>query len=94
VCSGGAGCTHPTCGVPTCGQTLQVAASDPQALAALKAQLQQALAEVDKQGKAAEEALRPQTVAEVDALQKKLQDAMDELKTRRAELEKQEKAKK
>jgi hypothetical protein len=49
---------------------------------------------VEKQEKAAEEELRPKTVAEIDELQKKLQDAIDELKTRRAELEQKEKKEK
>lgn len=62
-------------------------------LGELKAQLQQQLAAVEEQEKATAESLKPQTVAEVDDLQAKLQGAMDELKTRRAELEKQEKAK-
>jgi hypothetical protein len=64
------------------------------ALTALKERLKQHLAEIEKQEKAAEESLRPQTVAEVDDLQKKLQDAMEELKQRRAELAKAESAKK
>jgi len=62
-------------------------------LGELKAQLQQQLAAVEEQEKATAESLKPQTVAEVDDLQAKLQGAMDELKTRRAELEKQEKNK-
>jgi len=62
-------------------------------LGELKAQLQQQLAAIDEQEKATAESMRPQTVAEVDDLQAKLQGAMDELKTRRAELEKQEKNK-
>jgi len=35
--------------------------------------------------------MRPHSVSQVDQLMKKLQDAMDELKTQRAELEKKEK---
>jgi hypothetical protein len=62
-------------------------------LGELKAQLQQQLAAVEEQEKATAESMRPQTVAEVDDLQAKLQGAMDELKARRAELEKQEKNK-
>ena len=62
-------------------------------LGELKAQLQQQLAAVEEQEKATAESLKPQTVAEVDDLQAKLQGAMDELKTRRAELEKQDKNK-
>ena len=53
----------------------------------MKEQLQQQLAEVEKQEKATEESLRPQSVAQVDALQKQLEAALEELKSRRAELE-------
>jgi hypothetical protein len=60
------------------------------ALSALKEQLRQQLDEVERQEKAIEESLRPQTVAEVDNLQKKLQDAMEELRKLRPELEKAE----
>jgi len=60
-------------------------------LAALKDQLKQQLADVEKQYSAAEESLRPQTVAQVDALQKKLEAALEELKTRRTELEQKDK---
>ncbi|WP_125484011.1 hypothetical protein [Edaphobacter aggregans] len=62
-------------------------------LAALKAQLKQQLAAVEEQEKSVGESLKPQTVAEVDDLQAKLQGAIEELKARRAELEKQEKSK-
>jgi hypothetical protein len=64
------------------------------ALSALKEQLKQQLADVEQQEQATEESLRPQTVSQVDQLQVKLQAAMDELKTRRAELEKKEKEEK
>jgi hypothetical protein len=56
------------------------------ALSALKDQLKQQLAEVEKLHSAAEAGMKPQTVEEVDALTKKLNDALDELKSRRAEL--------
>jgi hypothetical protein len=62
-------------------------------LSALKEQLKQQLADVEKQQQATEDSLRPNTVAQVDELQKKLQDALEELKARRAELELQEKEK-
>jgi hypothetical protein len=62
-------------------------------LAALKEQLRQHLAAVEEQEKTVGESLKPQTIAEVDDLQAKLQGAMDELKARRAELDKQEKSK-
>lgn len=64
------------------------------ALSALKEQLKQQLAEVEKQEKATEESLRPQSVAQVDELQKKLEGALEELKSRRKELELQEKEEK
>jgi hypothetical protein len=61
------------------------------ALSALKEQLNQQLAEVEKQEKATEESLRPQSVAQVDELQTKLEAALEELKSQRAELEQKEK---
>jgi hypothetical protein len=63
-------------------------------LGLLKAQLTKQLADLDKQEAAMKQALQPQTVAEIDQLQKQLQDALDELKTRRAALEQQEKGQK
>jgi hypothetical protein len=63
------------------------------ALVELKAQLKKQLAAVEEHEKATEESLKPQTVAEVDDLHAKLQAAMEELKARRVELEKQEKSK-
>lgn len=62
-------------------------------LAELKAQLKKQLAAVEEHEKATAESLKPQTVAEVDDLQAKLQAALEELKSRRAELEKQDKNK-
>ena len=66
-------------------------------LAALKEQLKQQLAEVEKQEEAISESLQPQTVSQVDQLMQKLQDAMEELKSKRtvlAQKEQQEKAEK
>jgi hypothetical protein len=57
-------------------------------LSTLKDQLKQQLAEVEKQEAAAQASLQPQTVEEVDTLTKKLQEALEELKARRAELSK------
>lgn len=57
-------------------------------VATLKAQLRQALAEVEKEQQALDESLRPQTVAEVEQLQAKLKDAMAELDNRKLELQK------
>ena len=62
-------------------------------LGTLKEQLKRQLAAIEKQEQAAEEALKPQTVSQVDQLMKKLQEAMDELKTRRAELARKEEQK-
>ncbi len=57
-------------------------------LSALKEQLKEQLAQVERQEAATEQGLLPQTVEEVDTLTKKLQEALDELKARRAELSK------
>lgn len=57
-------------------------------LTALKAQLQEALADIEKQQKALEESLRPQTLADVEQLQEKMKEAMSELDKRKAELQK------
>lgn len=61
------------------------------ALAALKDQLKKQLAEVEKQETAVEDSLRPQTVEDVDMLMKKFDEAILELKARRAELVKKPK---
>jgi hypothetical protein len=71
---------------PFGGSPLSVAA-----LATLKEQLKRQLAEIEKQQAAAEENLLPKTVEEVDMLTKKLNDALDELKGRRAELSRKSK---
>ena len=62
-------------------------------LAKLKAQLQSAMRRVSQRegvlAAAAEaQAVVPQTVAQIDALQQKLTEAMDELRARRAEIQK------
>jgi hypothetical protein len=61
------------------------------ALAALKEQLKQQLAKVEEMQAAAEESLLPKTVEEVDMLIKKFDEALVELKARRAELAKKPK---
>ena len=61
-----------------------------EALSTLRQQLQQQLAAVEQQEQAINAALKPQTVTQVDQLMQKLQEAMDELKTQRAELAKKE----
>jgi DNA repair exonuclease SbcCD ATPase subunit len=74
----------------------QAEAADPgqslETLALLKAHLTRQLSDLDKQETAMKQALQPQTVAEVDQLQQELQGALDELKSRRAVLEQQEKS--
>jgi DNA repair exonuclease SbcCD ATPase subunit len=70
------------------------AAENLETLQVLKAQLTKQLSDLDKKEVAMKQALQPQTVAEVDQLQKQLQEALDELKSRRAVLEQQEKAQK
>jgi hypothetical protein len=62
-------------------------------LASLKAQLRAAMQQVSRResvlAAAAEaRAVVPQTLAQVDALEQKLTEAMDELRTRRAEIQK------
>ncbi len=67
--------------------------SDPAAaaeqLAMLKAQLKEALEEVERQEKIANEQAQPQTVAEVDELEAKLTEALAELRKRKSELKKE-----
>jgi hypothetical protein len=60
--------------------------SDPAALAELRQQLQQALAEIDLRERALAEAMKPQTLAEVEELERKLTDALEDLQARKAEL--------
>ena len=81
----GTGCIASDPGVIT-----RMAADD---LAVLKDQLRIAMQQVDRREEALRAAaqgaaLQPQTIAEVDALEKKLSEALDELRTRRAELQK------
>jgi hypothetical protein len=61
-------------------------------LAVLRNQLRVAMQQVDRREEALRAAaqaaaLQPQTIAEVDALEKKLSEALDELRARRAELQ-------
>jgi hypothetical protein len=58
----------------------------PEDLAAVKVQLQQALADIEKQERAAAESAEPQTAAEVESLQTKLHEAISELEKRKQEL--------
>jgi hypothetical protein len=54
----------------------------------LKEQLKAALQAAEAQEKATEEGLKPQSVADVEMLEKKLNEALDELKVRKTELQK------
>ena len=63
------------------------------ALSVLKEQLTQQLAVVEREQAALEKGLAPQTVEEVDMLTDKLNEALKELKTRRADLVKKPKPK-
>jgi hypothetical protein len=56
--------------------------------ASLKEQLQAALQQVEAQEKTTEESLKPQSVADVEMLEKKLNEALDELRVRKTELQK------
>jgi serine/threonine protein kinase HipA of HipAB toxin-antitoxin module len=58
-------------------------------LAELKAQLGQAVADIENLEKDLKERAQPQTVAEVEELERKLEAAMAELKKQKSELEKE-----
>lgn len=58
------------------------------ALGNLKEQLKQALELAERQEAGQAEALKPQTVADAEMLEKKLGEALEELRTRKAELQK------
>jgi hypothetical protein len=59
-----------------------------EALGNLKEQLKQALELAEKQQAGEAEALKPQSVADVEMLEKKLGEALEELRARKAELQK------
>ena len=59
---------------------------DPQALATLKAQLQEALRAVESAEQTLAERMSPQSIEEVEALEQKLQGALEELKARKEQL--------
>jgi hypothetical protein len=95
---GGGGC-GPTCG-PTCYNVSHcnrlathlpniMAPIGSQNLAAVKAQLQEALRNVEIQQQAAEASLQPQSLAEVEMLEQKLTEALNELKARKTVLQQQ-----
>jgi acyl-CoA thioesterase len=58
----------------------------PENLATLKAQLQQALAQVEAQERVMEEGQKPQTVEETEVLEQKLAEALEELRAHKDEL--------
>jgi len=93
----GCGCSvHTNCGASACVRSLrppvvaQMAVGD---LARLKAQLQSVLQQIGRRetvlAAAAEaQAVVPQTLEQIDALQQKLSEAMEELRARRAAIQK------
>ena len=56
-------------------------------LAALKAQLTQALSEVERAEEVLAESMRPQSIDEIETLEHKLEDALSELKQRKEQLQ-------
>ena len=66
---------------------LPFAPVNPEALATLKAQLQEALAQVEAQEKAINEQMAPQTLEEAKALEGHLVDALEEVRQRIGEHE-------
>ena len=87
-------CGPNSCGAFTCGGCTESAsvlfgrggADDPQALAALKAQLREALRAVENAEQQLAERMSSQSVEEVEALEKKLQDGLEELRARKEQL--------
>lgn len=57
-------------------------------LAAMKAQLREAIAQIENQEKVVSELAQPQSIAEIEELQSKLKEALDELEHRKSELKK------
>jgi hypothetical protein len=56
-------------------------------LAALKAQLKQALSEVERAEQVLADSMRPRTINEIEALEDKLEDALSELKRHKEQLQ-------
>lgn len=94
--------TFPTgCGPVTCGIT-ELTVTDPgtivinpaigmqgpEALATLRAQLTQALANLDEQQKVADQALQPKSVGDAELLEKKLEEALAEVRALKEQLRK------
>lgn len=80
-------CTDLTCGGFASKGPLEGIAAQPEALAQLKEQLRQAMAQVEEQERALDESMLPQTIDEVDQLEAKLQAALEELRARRETLQ-------
>lgn len=59
-------------------------------LAAMKAQLREAIAQIENQEKVVDELAQPQSIAEIEELQAKLKDALNELEHRKSELKKKQ----
>jgi hypothetical protein len=76
------GCTLDISQLP--GFQQEVRAED---LAALKAQLTQALSEVERAEQVLADSMRPQSIDEIEALEDKLEDALSELKQRKEQLQ-------
>jgi hypothetical protein len=96
TCYGCTGRTFTCIGATSCGGcTLNVSVlpfamgltDSPEALGALKEQLKQTLQEVESAEAALAEQQQPQTVEEIEALEGKLQEALTELQSRKAQLQ-------
>jgi hypothetical protein len=59
-------------------------------LAAMKAQLREAIAQIENHEKVVSELAQPQSVSEIEELQAKLKEAHDELEHRKSELKKKQ----
>jgi hypothetical protein len=86
------GATPYNCGYSAaCGNTspfrIDLDRVDPVALAQLRGQLREALANVEAAGRRQDERLLPATIEDVDMLERKLKAALEALRERRAELE-------
>lgn len=83
-------CSLLCCGALTAAGPGPVGPGDPvewaEQLAILKADLKEALAEVERQERAVEETLKPRDVAEVEELEGKLNEALTELERIKAQL--------
>jgi hypothetical protein len=90
TCSCSCSCTG-GCSGATIGLTLACGLEDPRRLdelSVLKEQLRRAMAQVEEQERVLEERMRPQTLEEVNRLEQEMSAALEELRIRRAELEK------